>query len=94
MHKDAASLLECILDEFDCLWKVLEQILIVDVILFDDLVREAFEERLVQRQPQYREHMRYPRCLQRVLAAQGEQTSRPSESRFGQKAAEMLLLQQ
>lgn len=75
MHKNAASVLEAILDEVDCLWKVLEQILIVDVILFDDLVREAFKERLIQRQPQDREHMRYPRSLQCVLAAQGEQTS-------------------
>lgn len=57
------------------------EVFVIDVIDFNDLVCIAFEEFLVQRQSQYREYVRYAAVLQRILTAQGEETSHELESR-------------
>lgn len=50
MHQNTSSRGEAILDELVTCRKVLEQILVVDVVDFDDFVLKAFEECLVEGQ--------------------------------------------
>jgi hypothetical protein len=57
MHKDAATSVEAILDEFVACWEVLQQVLVINVVDFDDMMSEAFELFLVQRKPQNRDNM-------------------------------------
>lgn len=52
VHKDAAARVERILDEFVGLWKVLQQVFIVDIIHFYNLLLEACEQLCIRLKPQ------------------------------------------
>lgn len=69
MHENRTFRVKGILYEPCAGREVLEQILIVDVVHLDDLVDIAFEQFLVQRQPQHGEDMRDVAVLQRLLAS-------------------------
>ena len=48
MYQNASTSVKPILDEFVAGWEVLDQVLIVNVVDFDDFVREDVEQMLVQ----------------------------------------------
>lgn len=52
MHKDSPSCIKALLDELDAFGEVLQQILVVHIIDFYNLVRIALEKVLVQRKSQ------------------------------------------
>lgn len=51
MHEHSPACIESFLNELDTFGEVLQQILIVHVVDLYNLVGEAFEESVVQRQP-------------------------------------------
>lgn len=69
MHKDTPSCIKALLNELDAFGKGLQQVLVVHIVNFYNLVGVAFEESLIQRQSQDGQHMRDSRGLQRFLAA-------------------------
>nr|POE52077.1 hypothetical protein CFP56_52458 [Quercus suber] len=80
VNKDAAPCLQGILDEVDTSWKMLEQVLVVDVINLDDLMFKAFKQPVVQRQSQDGKDMADVTGQQSLPTAQREQTTLLSES--------------
>lgn len=72
MHKYSTSTLESLPDELVRCWKMLEQVLILDIIHLNDHVFETLEQLLFKRQPQHRQYVGYARLLQLIFAAQCE----------------------
>jgi len=73
VHKHTTASVECLLNEFIGLGKVLEQILVFDIV---DLYYEVFErteQGLVQGQAQGRKYMCDSSLFQCIFTAQGEQ---------------------
>jgi hypothetical protein len=64
MHQHPAARVQAILDELVARLEVLEQILIVYIIDFYDMMRVSLEELLVERQLQHGENVRDPCGLQ------------------------------
>lgn len=54
MDKDATARVESILNELVGLWKVLQQVLVVDIIHFYDLLRVTCEQLCIGLKPQNR----------------------------------------
>lgn len=69
VYEYAAPSIDAFLNKPVACREVLQQILVVYIIHFDDLVRKTLEERLVQWQAQDGQYMRNARCLQRLSAA-------------------------
>lgn len=72
MHKHGATSIEGLLDEAVGGRKVLEQVLVVDVVDLDDHVLEGAEEGVVERHAQDGQDVGDVGLLQGISAAQGE----------------------
>lgn len=73
MNQHPTTRLNPTLNKPIALGEMLEQILIFDIIYLDSLVREAFEETLLDREFEHGKHVSDPRLAQRFLAAEREQ---------------------
>jgi len=69
VHKYASTRVQSILDESIAVREMLQQVLVIDIVDLDDLVRETLEELLVQRQLQNGQNMSDTSLLKSILAA-------------------------
>lgn len=83
VYKHATAGIKSILDEAVGGVEMLKQILVIDIIDFYNFVYEATKLLLVGRELEDGEYMRDASLLQRFFAAQGEETTKKSESRRG-----------
>jgi len=74
VDKHSATSIKRVLDEVIAGWEVLEQVFIVDVVDFDDLVVVIPEQILIQWQPEDGQHVCDTGFLQCFLAAQCEES--------------------
>ena len=72
MDQYTSSSIKSLLDEGVAGGKILNDILVIDVIDLDDIVLEIEEEMIVERQPQGGKYMRDVRLDQGLFAPQGE----------------------
>lgn len=86
MHEDSTSRVEPILDELVGVGKELQEVFIVNIIDFYDLLLEAGEELGVGLEPQDGQDMRDAGCLQSIPPPQREKSTR-NQSLRGENVA-------
>ena len=79
MHKDSSARSKPILNEFVGSGKMLEKVLVFDVVDFNNVMLKAFEQCLLERQTKHGEDMRDAGFLQRRSSTEREKSESGSE---------------